>query len=546
MNTQNAVLELELKSIAASKLNPRKHCDPVKMAQLVASVKEQGVRLPVMVRPAKSGTAAKYEIVYGERRYRASITAGKKTIPCIIKELSDVQSLELMTIENLDREDVHPLEEAEGYETLLKMKSCKTADDLAIKVGKSKSYIYGRLKLLELIPDNRKLFYDGRLSASVALLVSRIPKDLQKKAGRYCAGIGNGNGEPLSYNSAQEHIQEDYMLLLKEAPFDTKDKTLSGKVGSCVDCPKRTGNQRELFADIKSADVCTDVACFKEKQNAFIQRMLEKLKQSGKKIMSVEEAKKLFTYSHQTTLNKYYNLDETNYDMPKSIKYRDLVKRVKGIEIIYVVQPFTGQLLEFISQLDLPKIFKQLGIKQESIAGTSSAYRSVDLEKSKTKNRIEEARRWFWINKLQARNDVRCMNVIILDELLHDLSGYDADKIVPFKSEKSYGNSWDIPKLYALGNMEVQKLILKAVSVKYSYLDVDDLKFLSSELGYDVAKDYVITETYLQAMTKEQLLKLAEEMSIKVEKMAEDKKDTLVEFILKHAPKGKVPKELKK
>lgn len=198
--------------------------------------------MPILVRSVNG----KYEVVCGERRLKASQKVGKKTIPSIVSELTDTQVLEFQVIENLQREDLHPLEEAEGYEALLKKHGYKIADDIAAKISKSRSYVYGRLKLCDLIPENRELFYKDKFSPSVALLVARIPKDLQKEAGKNIARGGRwGSGEPMSYRGAQKYISEEFMLQLRGAPFDTKDKTLCAKAGPCAICQKRTGNQKE-------------------------------------------------------------------------------------------------------------------------------------------------------------------------------------------------------------------------------------------------------------------------------------------------------------
>ncbi len=134
---------VELKDIKPSQHNARKTFDEAKIKELSASIKEKGVIEPIIIRPANG----KYEVVCGERRFRASQMAGITTIPAVIKELDDKQAIEYQIIENLHREDVHPLEEAEGYELLMKKHGYKTVEDIAVKVGKSKGYVYGRLKL---------------------------------------------------------------------------------------------------------------------------------------------------------------------------------------------------------------------------------------------------------------------------------------------------------------------------------------------------------------------------------------------------------------
>lgn len=547
--------EIKIADIIVEK-QPRKFFDKKKMEELTNSVRAKGIIQPLLVR--KDGPK-KFELVAGERRLRAAKIAQLKDVPCIVWDLNDTQVMEIRFIENLQREGLHPLEEAEGYEVLLKKHGYKTTDDIAAKIGKSRSYIYGRLKLCDLISENRKLFYEGKFSPSVALLVARVPGDLQKEAGKVVAAGGSGwnkTGEPMSYRAAQKYVSENFMLQLRGAPFDTKDKTLCKNIGPCTICPKRTGNQKELFPDISSADVCTDPGCFNMKKNAFTQRMVAKAKASGKKVVSLEEAKKLFPYEHASTPeHKYVSLDQTCYELPKSPKYRELVKRVKDAPIVYAVQPFNNKLIELLEKTEIPKIFKKIGIKMGS-DGSGPSRDPNALAKAKTQNRIREAKRGFWINKVSTARDRRCMNVVILDILLADLGTGTADALLPFKTRESYYRSWDIPKLYELGDAEVQKLIVKVISKKSDVLDDDDLKFLSTKLGFNIAKEYIITETYLQAMTKFQLVVLSnaigltkylEQKKICV-KLADKKKKELIEFFLKKGFKleGKVPKEIAK
>jgi ParB/RepB/Spo0J family partition protein len=127
---------IPLAAIVVSKTNPRKTIDKVKLDELTANVKLKGIINPILVRPIKSGL---YEVVAGERRFKAAKGAGLAEIPATVKELTDAEALELQVIENNQREDLHPLEEAEGYEALLKCKhadgSKYTVDDIAAKVG---------------------------------------------------------------------------------------------------------------------------------------------------------------------------------------------------------------------------------------------------------------------------------------------------------------------------------------------------------------------------------------------------------------------------
>lgn len=270
---------IPIDAIRASKTNPRKRFDEAGIADLAKSIKEQGLGQPLLVRPHPDGGDL-VEIVAGERRYRACKLAGLAQIPAIVRVMSDVDALQFQLVENLQREDVHPIEEAEGYDRLMKEHGF-TADQCAEKVGKSKAYIYGRLKFGALIPDAKTAFYDGKLSASTALLIARIPvATLQAKATKEVTN-GFNNGELFSFRQAAKHIQQRYMLDLDEARFPIGDAKLLPIAGACSACPKRTGNAPDLFQDVSGADVCTDPDCFAAKGKALDARTMAYAKKKG-------------------------------------------------------------------------------------------------------------------------------------------------------------------------------------------------------------------------------------------------------------------------
>jgi ParB family chromosome partitioning protein len=172
-NTMSEMKHLALSEIKPDPNQPRKYYDETAMKELVDSVKEKGVLQPILVRPAKSGKG--YTLVCGERRYRAAMSVHsdnitKSTIPAVIRELNDEEALELQIIENLQRKDVHPLEEAVAFKSLLD--HGKEVKEVAARVGKSEFYVRQRMKLNALSKEWQKVFYAGRLSITTALTVA--------------------------------------------------------------------------------------------------------------------------------------------------------------------------------------------------------------------------------------------------------------------------------------------------------------------------------------------------------------------------------------
>ena len=283
----------------------RKRFNQVALEQLAANIKEVGIVQPILIRPVTPTADAPqhFEIVAGERRWRAGNIAELLCGPTMIRKLTDLQAREIQLLENLQREDPHPMEEAEGFQELM-LNAGYTADRLVEKLKKSRSHIYGRLKLCALTTEVREKFLDDAITPSTALLLARIPVPaLQIKAlGEISAPIYQGTGEPMPYRAALRHVQQNYMVDLTRALFRLTDATLLPLAGACTKCPKKSGNQPEVFGDIKSADVCTDPTCYAEKRLAHDALAIAA---AGKGGIPVYEGEDGATRYRQNTNNKY-------------------------------------------------------------------------------------------------------------------------------------------------------------------------------------------------------------------------------------------------
>lgn len=165
--------------LQAGKFQPRKVFKDDYLQDLIASIKEKGVLQPLLVRQIGSN---RYEIIAGERRFRASQAAGLSQVPVIIKNFNDEETLEVSLIENLQRQDLNPLEEAEGYQRLMNEFN-RTQEELAKVVGKSRSYVANILRLLDLPAEIKTYVEKGDLTAghARALLNAKNPEKLAKK-----------------------------------------------------------------------------------------------------------------------------------------------------------------------------------------------------------------------------------------------------------------------------------------------------------------------------------------------------------------------------
>lgn len=261
---------IAIDQIHESTTNPRRTFEEIKLAELAESIRSNGLIQPITVRPNNTG----FEIVAGARRFRAAQLAEMFSLPARIVSIDDTQALEWQLVENSQRVDVHPYEEAQGLQRLLNMPGYDVAA-LVEKSGKSAAHVYARLSLLQLVPAVAEAFTEERITASHANLLARLPQDVQQTAYEQCWRKDWQDKEPhlLPAKHLASWIQTNLYLNLAEAPFSKEDPTLNPPAGPCTTCPKRSGFNTSLFADVQG-DQCLDGTCYQTKVTAYIDREL--------------------------------------------------------------------------------------------------------------------------------------------------------------------------------------------------------------------------------------------------------------------------------
>ena len=171
---------LPISQVESCAAQPRKNFDPEKLSELADSIREHGIIQPLTVRRLASGY---YQIIAGERRWRAARLAGLTEVPAVIIEADDRTAMELAMIENLQREDLNPMEEAEGYKALVEGYGM-TQEQAAQRVGKSRSAVANAMRLLSLTPAVRRLVESGQLSAGHGRTLLPLPPALQQQAAK--------------------------------------------------------------------------------------------------------------------------------------------------------------------------------------------------------------------------------------------------------------------------------------------------------------------------------------------------------------------------
>jgi ParB family chromosome partitioning protein len=240
--------------IQASPNNPRKIFSETEIDELSKSLKEKGLLQPLVVRPIKENS---YELVAGERRWRAAQKAGLHEVPALVKELSDGEALEIALIENIQRSDLNPLEEAQAYSQLMN-EFDYTQHQLAESLGKSRSHIANTLRLLNLPLEVRTQIESGKLTAghARALVTSDAPNDLAQQI------IALGMSVREAENLAKEQKSPKDRLTVKDTNIGMLEKQLSDILGLTVEIKDKGIRGGTLTIRYKNSDQL-DLACRK-------------------------------------------------------------------------------------------------------------------------------------------------------------------------------------------------------------------------------------------------------------------------------------------
>lgn len=250
---------------------PRKFFDEQAMTELTNSVNQKGVIQPILIRPNGKG----YLLVCGERRYRAAkavheLDPSRRVIPAVIRELSDSEALDLQIIENLQRKDVHPMEEAVAFLSLSEVG--KDIDEIAKRVGKSVYYVRQRIRLNALNENWQKAFFVGVISITDALKISMLSTDDQDTLYEDEVQHGKVGAQGYSVEISDWDINK-FSGMLDNAPFDITDEGLIKNVGACTNC-KFNSAVASLFPDEVGAK-CSNSNCFKQKAEASFKIRIE-------------------------------------------------------------------------------------------------------------------------------------------------------------------------------------------------------------------------------------------------------------------------------
>lgn len=272
------LITIETEMLVPCRQNPRQRRSQKDDEDLLASVKQHGLLSPIIARSVGYGPDARFEIAAGHRRWEVATTLGLGHVPVIVREMTDEDFYNLVILDNLQHATLHPLDEAEGYQRLMTSKNLDL-EGLAALVNKKPAEVAGSLKLLDLSDTARKAFEAEKIDARGARLLSRLQPADQNYVFK---DLNRQTDGPVSTTDIRRFIERELELDLSKASFDVDDTGLYPEAGSCLTCPKRSGANQTLFADVKAKDHCFDRACFRKKSALHLARVEEGLKASDR------------------------------------------------------------------------------------------------------------------------------------------------------------------------------------------------------------------------------------------------------------------------
>ncbi|VVM05473.1 partial Chromosome-partitioning protein Spo0J, partial [Methylacidimicrobium cyclopophantes] len=272
---------IPIDQIVPSPHNPRKSFSDEELEELAQSIERHGLIHPILVTPREDRS---YQIVAGERRWRACRRIKRATVECFVRELDEKTAISIAVMENVQRSGLNPIEEAAGLQALIDVGKMSLREAASV-VGKGRDYIARMLSLNRLPEAAKEAIRTGRMGRRTGWYIARIPlAELRSLV------TSEALTKRLSTAEVAKLVLEHYLLDLRKADFPLHSQDLLPDTPSCLDCPRRTGNAPDLYSDIADPMVCTDPDCFARKREADWNRRCRKAQAEGKEVLSDKEA----------------------------------------------------------------------------------------------------------------------------------------------------------------------------------------------------------------------------------------------------------------
>ena len=557
--TQN-FQEITLSRVSTNSNNPRTNFQGPAFDELVASIREKGIIEPIIVRPTSGKGGVDYEVVAGERRFRAAGLIAKKDkgpehyrVPVVIRELSDDEAFDFMIIENLQREDLTSFEEAQSFKQYFEKKGKGSIPELAQRIGKSPGHIRKKIAVLSLPQNIVKAWEKEELSFSHLEQLRRL-KSMEelKDAFEYATGARFGRGfigHAVSKRDLKEHI-DNMAPALDKALFNIKEE-------GCGDCPQNSDVQQKLW-DIEGMKGvhCLNKACFKQKQNNFL---IKNWKQSK--------------YRRRFGTNGFRFSESTSYGDYNSFQRWDQkpAKKCKTCEYYLTIIHLEGEVDEGQACFGKDDCYETIG-RQATVEKTQKERQEREENGGpRVTWHAEHFREEFLRKRLPERyQEFGHSHINVARIALFAFLKSDQDLFFVLKRELKLKNAchFDDNLFMVIEKMElddVQKIMKKCalkVVMKPWPVQHKGRLAIAKYIGISLMKEFAVTEEYLKVKTIREMLDFGEKSGIFKSKKAQDylvktlkkkpgkiascKKTELIDLFLKSGVNliGKVPEEI--
>ena len=458
-----------------------------------------------------------------------------------MQELPDDEALEVAIIENDQREDANPLDEAKAFKPLMESDEVET---IAARIGRPVGYVLGRVRLLGLCKEAKQALSSGKISLGHAQVLLRLTGQ-GRAEGAFVRHSEWRGGHGITVAAAKAMVREN-SLALSEAPFDTE---------GCASCSFRSGNQAELFPELKDTDECSDRACFYKKTLAYYRAKTKEKEDAGFRVIKdIEEIKELGGFSGDKMKLIVPSAKEASpYSYPASYyppKYKSKCEKCTDHHAFYVYEEkvYSGTRIEAGEVCLNPKCLAEMLKEKEKAKETAKDKVKTDggptdkpvreVNPLTLKIHAEAARDRFMVTHLTPRvesSEVLTKRFIIyhmLDRFTY-FSGNAKqvrDEIIKeicpaeyFKEKKFSG--WHLYLLVmAVPEEELSALLTKVVLATIPFTDSKVLLHMTPEAGIDMTRDFVMDETFINTKTKAELLRMVKDLGLSVAATEKNKK----------------------
>jgi ParB/RepB/Spo0J family partition protein len=554
MDVEETVQELRMipvKNIKPSKDNYRRQFDVKAMEELTESVRSKGVLQPILVRPVV-GINGYWEIVTGFRRHMASKNAGLPLIPCIARNLSDEDALEIQIIENDQREDPNPIDQAEGYHRLIEIGK-HTPETLADKLHKSVKYVTERLKLMGLTKEAKFALRDEKIAIGHALLILRLGN--QEEQNEFLKQIIE---DELTVSMARDEIDQ-FSRKIGKAVFDTTE---------CSTCIYNSTNQTILFPELENADAeCTDKSCYALKLKKHYEAIINEARKKGFKIILDKKEVNRLTNWNSRRSKEIMSPEKKRKDycgsasFPKRYKSECMLCTADHAYYVFEEKDWKGEVELHCGEICLNKqcLDEMSGTKSEAGRGgngngagegdSSGAPSNLYLHARGCRDRFLKKELRTILSQIEKPVSERLRLRLIIFHLCEKFRHEEALKPVIEEFGGKFGSSIYGPAIYsypkAIAHGSLPDALREILLATINSTDCEVLLQMAEESGLDMAKDFGADEDFLKAMKKNELIAFTKEHGLDIGKLTENsKKGQIVSAILTHDLRGKLTKDM--